>query len=327
MKGSAIVILVTAVVAGWARLAQAGSADFVTLDAKALQAAQLRLETLQPSSRAPQIAAYGVVLDPARLAALYAELAAKRGRLAADDAKMNLEAAEAARATILYRAGQNVALADLQKAQSQLAIAKADQVIAAAAIAQLHARSRAAWGSALAAAINAKADPLPAVEAGNELLVRVSLPLGKRFSDPPRMASATAPDGTHVALRFVGRSPRAAKRIAGQSSFYLMDRTSSAPIGTPLAVLLDTGPPENGVVVPRSAVVWSGGNAYVYRQTAPSTFAAVPIGTAQPTDDGYFVPEQVLPPAAKIVTAGAELLLSAAQSAKSPEPAKSDDED
>jgi hypothetical protein len=106
-----------------------------------------------------------------------------------------------------------------------------------------------------------------------------------------------------------------------------MDRTSSAPIGTPLAVSLDTGPPQKGVVVPRSAVVWNGGRAFVYRQIGAGSFAAVPIGTAQPTAEGYFVPEQVLAPGATIVTDGAGLLLSAAQSAKSPKPAKGGEDD
>ena len=208
MRRSAGILLLALAVAA-PGLAQAGSADVVKLDGKALKAAELRLQVLERSRLASQTAGYGVVLDPARLAALSAALAARRGRLAADDAKMSLKAAEAARAASLYRADQNVALADLQKAQSALAVAKADRAMAAAALAELKTPIRAGWGPALAAAIGVDTDLLPALEEGKELLVRVSLPLGVRFSDPPRMASATAPDGTHIALRFVGRAPRA----------------------------------------------------------------------------------------------------------------------
>jgi len=323
MRLSAIYVLLALAVAS-PSLAQAGSPDTVRLDGTALKAAQLHLQALERSRRAPQIAAYGIVLDPTPLAARSADLAAARGKIAVDKAKASLAAAAEARAQGLYRTGQNIALAELQKAQSQLAVAKADQAMAAAALAESKARIRAAWGAALTAAITSNADPLPALEEGKKLLVRVSLPLGAHFSDPPRMASATTPDGTHITLHFVGRSPRAAKRVAGQSSFYLMDRTSAAAIGTPLAVSLDTAAPENGVVVPTSAVVWNDGKALIYRQTGAGTFAAIFISTAQPSMGGYFVPERVLAPGTKIVSDGAALLLSAALSAKSPKAAKDD---
>ena len=322
-----IVIVVSALAVVWPRLAQAGSLDTLSLDGTALKAAQLHMQALERSRRAPQIAAYGIVLDPAQLAALSAERAAAGSKIAVDEAKASLAAAAAARAQALYSAGQNIALAALQNAQSQLAVAKADQAMAAAALVELKARARAAWGSALAAAIESRTDPLAALEEGEELLVRVSLPLGTRFSDPPRTASATTPDGTHITLHFVGRSPRAAKRIGGQSLFYTTDRTNAAPIGTALAVSLDTAALESGVVVPLAAVVWHNGKAFVYQQIAPGTFVAAPISTAQPTAGGYFVPEQVLAPGAEIVTDGAALLLSNALSAKSPKAKKRDEDD
>lgn len=307
-------------------LAQAGAAATVSLDAKALTAAELKVQSLKPARYAPRIAGFGLVLDPAPLAARSAELAGARGKLAASQAKVTLAAAEEARTQTLYRARQNVALAVLQKTQAQLAVAKADRAMAAAALAEIKARIRAKWGTRLAAAIASNGDPLPALEGGAVRLVQVSLPLGASFGSAPQTASAIAPDGTPLGLRFLARSPQAAPRVGGQVLFYLMEPTPAAPIGTPLQVALASAAPESGVVVPRSAVVWNNGQAFVYREVTGNRFDAVAIGAVLPVAGGYFVPGQVLPPGTKIVTGGAALLLSAQLSAKSPKAAKPDED-
>ena len=325
MKHSTVILL-SAMALAWPGSGRAGSPAVVRLESAALKAAQLRIEALARSRRAPQIAAYGIVLDPSQIAAASAEIAAARNKLVMDEAKESLAAAAAARTEMLYRARENVALADLQKAQSQLAVIKADKATARASLAETKARIRAAWGPALAAAIASNSAPLPALEVGSKRLVLVSLPLGAGFSDPPPTATASAPDGTRITLAFVNRSPRTEKRIAGQSSFYLMDRMNSAPIGTPLEVSLDTAAPESGVVVPASAVVWNNGRAFVYRRIGGAAFAAVPISTAIPSAGGYFVPEGVLAPGTKVVTDGAALILSTALSGKSRKAVKGDED-
>ena len=325
MKHRAIILL-SALALAWPGSARAGSPTVVRLDAGVLKAAQLHVQVLKPSRQAPRLAAYGIVLDPARVAAASAEIAAARSKVAEDEAKASLAAAAAARTEVLYRARENVALADMQKAQSQLAVARAEEAMETASLAETNARIRAAWGPTLAAAIASNSAPLPELEEGSKRLVRVSLPLGAGLSDPPPIVRASAPDGTRIALAFVSRSPRTERRIAGQSSFYLMARTNSAPIGTPLAASLDTAAPESGVIVPASAVVWNDGQAFVYRQIGATTFAAVPISTATPRAGGYFVPERLLAPGTKVVTEGAALILSAALSGKSPKAVKGDED-
>lgn len=292
--------------------------DAVTIDAKAQAAGHIRTELLKAVRRARQIPAYGVVLDPTQLSALVAELAAARSKAAAAEAKAALARSQADRAAYLYRAHQTVSMAAMQSAQSALQVAAADYAMAQAQLAALQARIRADWGAKLAAAVASQTDPLPALEQGRKLLVQVSLPLGEALATAPSRGSAVTPAGLHVALDLIGPSPRAATGAAGQSLFYLMKATSSAPIGTPLAVSLDAGPTQPGVIIPASAVLWHDRRALVYRQTGPGAFIPILVSTYTPTEGGYFVPRDgsaVLMPGTRIVVAGAALVLSAAESA------------
>ncbi len=299
------------------RAAPAAGLAPITLAPKAIAAGEIRTAPVQRLDHAPPIAAFGIVLDPGPLAKLSAELAAGRSKVAAERARTTLARSEATRAADLYRAQHNISQAALQTAQSHLRIAEADQATAEAQLAELKARIRADWGTTLAAAVASSRAPLPQLASGGESLVEVSLPLGQALATPPATASATTPAGTQLVLGLVGRAPRAAKGVAGQSFFYLMKTRSSAPIGTPLTVALNVAAASTGLLVPRSAVVWHNGEALAYRETSPGSFTPVPVLTSFSTDKGYFVPQDqsaALKPGERIVVDGAALLFSASQS-------------
>ena len=314
-----------AVLALVARVPSAPAAVLVpiTLTAKAIAAADIRTRALRRLDHAPPITAYGRVLDPAPLVKLAAELAAGRSRVAAANARSGLARAQAGRAATLYRAQHNISQAALQSAQSRLQIALANQASAEAQLAALNAVVRADWGPTLATAVASAAAPLPQLERGADALVEVSLPLGQALASAPAMASATAPDGAKLALRLIGRAPRAAAGVAGQSLFYLMRTQNSAPIGTSLMVALEVAARRAGILVPRSAVVWHNGQALVYHETAPGAFAPTPILTSFGLNNGYFVPldqTTALKPGDRVVVKGAALLFSAAQSPPATKP-------
>ncbi len=289
----------------------------VTLDAKAVSAGGIRTVALQQVERAPQTTAYGIVLDPGPLITLSEQIAAGRSKLAAARATAALARSQAARAADLYRAQHNISQASLQTAQSRLQVARADQVTAQAQLAGINARARTDWGSTLAVAAASAAAPLPQLESGAQLLVEVSLPLGRSLPVLPRDPAATTPDGKHVTLRIVGRAPRAAAGVAGPSLYCLMAAQDSAPIGTPLAVALRQPGVVAGVLVPPSAVVWHDGQALVFQQTGADSFAPVAVPTSLRIGEGYFVPAgdgAALHAGQRIVVAGAALVYSASQS-------------
>ena len=316
-----------------ARAAVAGALAPIALDSQALSAGHIRTTELKRLQSAPQVTAYGVVLDPGALVTLSSQVAAARGAAAAARAKAALARSQARRATGLYRIHHNISKAALQIAQSGFEVAQAGQATAAARLVQLKTRMLAHWGPKLSAAARSGKAPLPGLESGASALVEVNLPLGQALAHPPEIASATTPEGQKVLLHLLSRAPRTAAGVAGQSVFYLMPERNSIPIGTPLSVVLETAARGAGVLVPQSAVVWHEGKPLAFRETVAGSFAGVPLGSFFVSSDGYFVPERgesSLHPGDRVVTAGAALLYSAATqaapAAKTAKSGKADDD-
>lgn len=320
-KCAALVIAAAA-----AGTAAAGQLATVTLDAKAIAAGGIRTAALQQVKRAPQVSAYGLVLDPGPLITLSWQIAAARSTLAAAQATTALARSEAARASDLYRSQHNISQAAFQAAQSRLQVAGANQVNAQVQLAELDARARTDWGAKLATAASSGAAPLPQLGSGAQQLVEVSLPLGQSLPAVSTDPAASTPDGKHVTLHLVGRAPRAAAGVAGPSLYYLMSAQDSAPIGTPLTVALSGSGAVAGVQVPLSAVVWHGGTALVYRQTGAASFAPVAVPASSRVEGGYFVAVgdgTALQAGQRIVVAGAALLFAASESPPTAAKAKS----
>lgn len=164
-------------------------------------------------------------------------------------------------------------------------------------LAQLRTRLLARWGRKLAAAALSAAAPQPELEIGAKALVEVSLPLGRALVEhPPAVASGRTPHGQEVRLHLIGRAPRSAASIGGQSLFYLMTTKPLAPIGTPLTVGLSATAREAGVLAPRSAVVWYRGEPLVFREARQGSFVPVPIRSSFISRGGYFVPLRMRTP-------------------------------
>ncbi len=321
------------IAAAAAGTAAAGQLAYVTLDAKTIAAGGIRTAELQQVKRAPQISAYGLVLDPGPLITLSGQIAAARSTLAAAQATTGLARSEESRAADLYRAQHNISQAAFQAAQSRLRIAEANWANAQAQLTEIDARARTDWGAKLATAAASGAAPLPQLGSGAQQLVEVSLPLGQSLPAVSTGPTALTPDGKPVALRLVGRAPRAAAGVAGPSLYYLMSAQDSAPIGTPLTVALSGSGAVAGFLVPPSAVVWHDGTALVYRQTGSGSFAPVAVPTSSRVHQGYFVAAgdgTALQAGQRIVVAGAALLISASEApppGARAKPAKAENDD
>lgn len=286
----------------------------VMLNARAVSAGQIRTMRLKRLEAAPRVSAYGRVIDPGPLVTLASQVIAARSAVAAARAEVALTQSAAVRATVLYRARHNISLAALQRARSALAVADAQRESAAATLMQFKTRMLARWGAKLSAAALSAHAPLPQLETGAAVLVELSLPLSDSLGHPPEHAAAMTPDGEKLPLQLVSRAPGTMAGVVGESLFYLMPARISAPIGTPLTVPLETSATEEGVLVPRSAVLWHRGEPLVFRETAPGSFAPIPIRGNFVSSRGYFVPmhAQLLHPGDRIATRGAALLYSAA---------------
>ncbi|SCB56021.1 RND family efflux transporter, MFP subunit [Bradyrhizobium shewense] len=93
----------------------------------------------------------------------------------------------------------------------------------------------------------------------------------------PEAATAMAPNGQQIALSFVGTS-RALRQHASVVQFAIPEPPAGLNIGQPLNVMVQTGAPVSGLVVPRNAVVRSGnGENIVWLHTAPERFEPRPV--------------------------------------------------
>ena len=154
--------------------------------------------------------------------------------------------------------------------------------------------------------------PILRVARFDRLLARVDIPAGTAVA--PNIAAASI-----VPLGHEGR-PLRGERVAFAAAidpktqgqpflFRVADPSLSLRPGLSVTAWLEIpGAPRHGVVAPRSAVVRQSGRAWVYMQTAEDQFARREVVLEEPTAEGWFTTS--LSPGARVVTTGAQMLLS-----------------
>jgi hypothetical protein len=260
----------------------------------------LETETLVAATRPVEFTAYGVVLDPAPLISLEAQLVSAEAALSASQAEFR-------RARLLHSEGQNVSLKDLQQAQAKF---RADQ----ASVRLANQKIADGWGEEIAGMAPATREALVAALAKRtSAIVRVSLPPGKSMLDKPIEARVTllGYEEHPLTSRSVFYAPSVDPELQGQG-FLLRVEASEFPLRAGAAVtahLSSTGPLQHGVVIPRAAIVRTADQAWAYVQTAPESFARRQVATVWPTADGWFAMSGFMA-GDRVVIVGAQTLLS-----------------
>lgn len=209
----------------------------------------ITLEKPASSRLTPEVSAYGRVIDPVSLITLAAELELAQVAHAASEKA-------AARARELFAAGGN---ASRQNLETALATEARDRATASAA----RARLAASWG-------HESTDPkklarwLAALEHGRAL-ARLDVPPGESVAENPKTAKAAPALGGELSeIEIIGDAPTADPQFQGRSFLVLLGERSP-PIGTSLrGVLPAAGESTSMLVVPRSAVVYHQGSAWIY---------------------------------------------------------------
>jgi hypothetical protein len=153
---------------------------------------------------------------------------------------------------------------------------------------------------------------LSSLVSGRSRLVRVTFPLGTLGDGNPREVRLARLDasqgGKSWTSRTVWRAP-ADSTVPGRSYFALLQSTEVGE-GDHLLAWAPLGEPEEGVLVPASAAVISGGRFYCYIEKSPGTFVRTEIEPVRPTDGGYFVSGKDIGAGDRIVTSAAGQLLA-----------------
>ena len=257
----------------------------------------------------PQVTAYGTALDPQPLGDLASSIAAAKADLEIAETRLTAAKADYERTQSLYRDQRNVSAAQFQAAQAEFLADRAKQAAAQIRLDGLASSAKLAWGPALGQAVAARAPLLTRLLDREDVLVQVTAPPGKAPPAPPTTAFLRRDGGKPVALTLVSAAPRTDPRLQGASYFYLAPAQSGLTPGMTLAARLPAGAPLEGVAAPVSAVVWFGGQAWIYLRNGPDNFVRRAVAADRRTESGdIFV--GAIPMDARVVTAGAQTLLS-----------------
>jgi hypothetical protein len=260
----------------------------------------LETEVLTAVTQSQEFTAYGVVLDPAPLAALDTELTSTRAAVAASRAEYE-------RGRLLHSEQQNVSLKDFEAARAKF---QADQ----AQLNLQYQRLADEWGVRLSAMTPAeRASLIDALTKRIAGIIRLSLPPGQSLSQEPREAriAVLGYETQPLATRMIWSAPTADSHLQGQG-FLLEVQAQGFPLRPGTAVtghLESPGTAKPGVVVPEAAVVRTGDRAWAYVQIAPTQFERRQLEVTMPAARGWFVTSGFAAGDHVVVT-GAQALLS-----------------
>jgi hypothetical protein len=245
---------------------------------------------------APEVKAYGRVLDPSPLIALLADIESARAALAASEK-------EFARVQKLHAQDANVSAQVVETAEATVLRDRAQATAA-------QARLIAAWGAALA-----RRSDLPQLIAAfaeqKMALVRIDLLGVPASADLPREARVAALMGDETPRPAEIIAPAPAADAASQAPGYLaLVRENPRPPGTALvAWLTGNGAAQPALMVPPGAIVYHNGSAWVFVLGKNDTFERRRVEIARTSADGVAVVSG-LDEHARIAIGGTQQLLS-----------------
>jgi hypothetical protein len=257
-------------------------------------AAGITLASPRSLSLAPEVDAFGRVLDPTPYVALVAEEATAKAALMASEKELE-------RVQKLFAAGGN---ASAQAVEAAEAAAVRDR----AAVASAQVRLLAGWGSTLAE--HADLSSLRELLAKGAALIRIDLLPGSAAAGAPRVARVTplgASDSFEVEV--LGPAPVADPQVQG-ASFLALLREHSLPSGASLQVSLQgRSEPVSVQIVPRDAVVFHQGSAWVY-VLEKENFERRRVDLGRTVNDQVVI-EHGVTSSDRVAVTGAQQLLSA----------------
>jgi hypothetical protein len=243
---------------------------------------------------APEVQGFGRVLDATSFASLVAEVETARGALAASEKELE-------RAKKLFAAGGN---ASAQAVETAEAGALRDRAALGSALARLNAT----WGRDVA---QNSAMLSAALEKGGAL-VRIDLLPGEISAAAPKQARVNLPGRTeNFIAEIVGPAPAADAQVQGTSFLGLVRESSLAAGAAVRATVAGVGEAANVLAIPRRAVVYHQGSAWIFVLGEEDTFERKLVTLGRGVDGDAVSVLSGLEADEQVATTGAQQLLSA----------------
>lgn len=288
------------------RIATVDGQSVVKLDEETQRRSGIETTPVSTASGREPVRAYAAVLDVARLTELSNSALNAQVQVSAANAKIAASRAAFLRAQTLYLDSQNVSLAVLQAAEAAYAADRAALAAAQAQAATFGATARQEFGPALG---GLQSGLVADLIQRRRVLLQITAPPGSAIGEPPATVTVQADAGRQVQAQRVSTAARTDPKVQGVSFYYVASAESGLLPGMNVLALLPTGEARSGAVVPPSAVVYWQGQSWAYLRRDEDAFQRIPVSTATPAPQGGYV-VQGLAPGARLVTRGAQLLLS-----------------
>jgi multidrug efflux system membrane fusion protein len=252
------------------------------------RASHIDVGSLATAVLQPESTAYSTVIDLQPLFDLRNRSAAARADRASAQAQANASRPQYERDRVLFEDDRNVSQKSLQDARAVMETDQAKLQAAEAAQNSLDATLRQQFGDALASAATAPtSDLFQQLFTGRAVVLRVTLPPNDGASAPAHI-TVDGPDGQPVSARKLSASPQGDPAVQGNPYFYAAERP--LPVGTRTTAHVPMGDKSSpGLLIPESAVVWYGGQPWVYVRTAADRFTRRYVPSALAVDRGFVV--------------------------------------
>jgi hypothetical protein len=293
------------------RVSFEGGEAVITLDAAAQRRSGLRTTALQRTQHHEELRAYGTVLDLQPLVDLDNSYQVDTAQVNSARAKLKASSAEFERENKLF-SDMKMSAVSLDKLQAAEATFHTDEASLASAQAQLRTIEETAnqrWGPVLGSQLGEKGQTFTRLVGRQDYLVQVTLPPGAQFDSPPPTATIELENGQRQQITYVSPATKTNPSIQGVSFLYTVPASSDLLPGMNVVAFLPQASSIEGIVVPKNAIVWWQGQAWIYVRTSPATFARREISTDHPLPDGNYL-DTTLKNRTEIVVQGAQLLLS-----------------
>ena len=254
------------------RVSEKPTEGVVQVDQDAQTRSGILVAALEHTGADAETEAYGMVLDIGALADLRNSDTAAVVEVRKGQASLQASRPEYERIKALYEDGGVVSIQMLQAAEATLRTDEASLEAAEALVRSIGSKAGQDWGPVVGRWITVGSPELERLLLRDDILVQVTLPPGEHVSSPPKSLLLQGPGGPPVTAALVSAASRTDPRIQGQSYFYIAPARPSLLSGMNVSARLATGHESTAVIVPASAIVWLQGKAWVYEQTAPTTF-------------------------------------------------------
>jgi hypothetical protein len=282
----------------------------ITLDAATQQASGLRTAELQATQHHELLRAYGTVLDLQPLVDLDNSYAVAKAQVNAAQAKLDASRAEFERENTLFKTETSVVTLDkLQAAEAAFHTDEASLASAQAQLRTVEETAKQSWGPILGQQLGEEEQTFARLVQRQEFLVQVTLPPGMVIDSPALRATIQLANGQEQEITYVSPAMKTNPAIQGVSFLYTTPSSTDLLPGMNVLVFLPLTSTVDGVVVPKNAVVWWQGRAWVYVRTGPTTFERHAISTDHPLSEGGYL-DSGLTSGTDVVVQGAQMLLS-----------------